>query len=71
MSRNLTIMAIESFFLLVPIRKTFNINLGVHINGNNHIQEGAYIGSGAVTIKNYNRTLDDYLGTGAVVIGIF
>jgi len=45
-----------------------NLNPGVHINGNNRILEGAYIGSGAVTIQNITIGKWSTIGAGAVVV---
>jgi sugar O-acyltransferase (sialic acid O-acetyltransferase NeuD family) len=45
-----------------------NLNPGVHINGNNRIEEGAYIGSGAVTIQDISIGKWSIVGAGAVVV---
>lgn len=45
-----------------------NLNPGVHINGNNKILEGAYIGTGAVTIQDITIGKWSIIGAGAVVV---
>jgi len=45
-----------------------NLNPGVHINGSNRVLEGAYIGSGAVTIQNITIGKWSVIGAGAVVV---
>jgi sugar O-acyltransferase (sialic acid O-acetyltransferase NeuD family) len=50
------------------IENFVNLNPGVHINGSNKILEGAYIGSGAVTIQNITIGKWSIIGAGAVVV---
>ena len=50
------------------IESFVNINPGVHINGNNKILEGAYVGSGAVTIQSITIGKWSVVGAGAVVV---
>lgn len=49
------------------IENFVNLNPGVHINGNNRVIEGAYIGSGAVTLQNITIGKWSIVGAGAVV----
>lgn len=50
------------------LEKFVNLNPGVHINGNNHVKEGAYVGSGAVTIQGISLGRWSIVGAGAVVV---
>jgi len=50
------------------IESFVNLNPGVHINGNNKMLEGAYIGSGAVTVQNITVGKWSIVGAGAVVV---
>jgi acetyltransferase EpsM len=45
-----------------------NLNPGVHINGATVVGEGAYVGTGAVTIQNVRVGRWSVIGAGAVVI---
>lgn len=45
-----------------------NLNPGVHINGDNKILEGAFVGSGAVTIQGITIGKWSIIGAGACVI---
>ena len=50
------------------IENFVNLNPGVHINGTNKILEGAYVGSGAVTVQNVSIGKWSIIGAGAVVV---